>query len=93
VEYLSTDMMPADVLTKPLGGAAHRRHAAVLLGSELLAWPRIAEEVISTGSKISAGGYNVVVVDNNDQGGDGITGNPGKLLQVIRWIEQTAYEL
>jgi hypothetical protein len=90
VEYLSTDIMPADLLTKPLGGAAHRRHAAILLGHELLAWPRAAiSDTKSKKPQISQGGYKVVAVDNNDQGG----GNPRKLLQVIRWIERDLYEL
>jgi hypothetical protein len=92
VEYLSTDIMPADLLTKPLGGAAHRRHTAVLLGQELLAWPEASKisEGESADSRISQeGGYKVVAVVNNDQGG----GNPEKLLQVIRWIERGSYEL
>ena len=32
ISYLSTDLMTADVLTKPLPSAAHRQHRSVLMG-------------------------------------------------------------
>ncbi len=54
---IDTREQVADLLTKPLGGAAHRRYAAVLLGHDLLAWPRASISVEeSTDPQIFPGG-------------------------------------
>ena len=42
LEYLPTNNMTADVLTKPLYRQAHNRHTSVLLGHKPLQWDGIA---------------------------------------------------
>ena len=38
VKHLSTDCIPADALTKPLHPEAFKKHMAVIMGREPLAW-------------------------------------------------------
>jgi hypothetical protein len=42
LEYLKTDMMPADALTKPLARHPFVRHRQVLMGASKLAWAPIS---------------------------------------------------
>jgi len=41
VKYLSTDLMPADALTKALRREPFERHRAVLLGEKILEWDEL----------------------------------------------------